>query len=177
MAWSKFRPPFISLRDAESAFCLISPPSLLAGFDRVCQCLSLGSHCVCVSIRLYLCVYVSVYPGVSVCPCIYLCVSRCPLCALPYFSTLLPCWVGSHALVSCILVGVSVSAPPFLYLCVSVCLFVRVTPALLAFYDLNQDTDTSTESTRLESCGLFRGVLALVCVLSVSVCLCLFWDS
>ena len=50
MAWSKFRPPFISLRDAESAFCLISPPSLLAGFDRVCQCLSLGSHCVCVSI-------------------------------------------------------------------------------------------------------------------------------
>ena len=66
---------------------------------------------------------------------------------------------------------------PSLYLCVSVCLFVRVTPALLAFYDLNQDTDTSTESTRLESCGLFRGVLALVCVLSVSVCLCLFWDS
>ena len=83
MAWSKFRPPFISLRDAESAFRLISLPCLLAGFDRVCQCLSLASHCVCVSIRLYLCVYVSVYPGVSVCPCIYLCVSMCPLCALP----------------------------------------------------------------------------------------------
>ena len=127
MAWSKFRPPFISLRDAESAFCLISPPCLLAGFDRVCQCLSLGSHCVCVSIPLYLCVYVSVYPGVSVCPCIYLCVSMCPLCALPYCPTVLPCWVGSHALVSCILVRVFVSAPPLcIYVCL--CVFLSVWP-------------------------------------------------
>ena len=123
MAWSKFRPPFISLRDAESAFCLISPPCLLAGFDRVCQCLSFGSHCVCVSIRLF----VSVYPGVSVCPCIYLCVSMCPLCALPYCPTVLPCWVGSHALVSCILVRVFVSAPPLcIYVCL--CVFLSVSP-------------------------------------------------
>ena len=99
---------------------------------------------VCICVCMFLCIQVCLYVHVSISVC--LCVHYVPCLIVP------PCSLAcSHALVSCILVGVSVSAPPFLYLCVSVCLFVRVTPALLAFYDLNQDTDTSTESTRLES--------------------------
>ena len=127
----EFRPPLISLRDAESAFCLISPPRLLAGFHRVCQCLSLGCHCVCVSMCVYLCGYVSVYPGVSV----------CPLCALPYFPSGLPCWLRSHALVSCILVGVSVSARPF---CIHVCLCVFLSMWPIPCWPFKTKTKTQT---------------------------------